>query len=275
MMDKTKIPMHKKLAEIIEEKKKEVAALKRDGIIPPDGDIPGLRDFKGAISRPERINLIAEIKFASPSAGMIKEKTEPEKIAVIYEEAGASAISLLTDRKFFHGDINWLPQVRKAVSSHVLRKDFIIDEIQVREASVYGADATLLIARILSVRQLKDLISACREMGPVPLTEVHDRADIEKALECGADIIGINNRDLNTFKIDMSTISRLSPYIPEGCIIVGESGINDAGDVQALKGSRVNAVLVGSALMKDADMAVKTGKIVKAGRRADPASILP
>ena len=267
--------MHKKLVEIIEEKKKEVAKLRRDKIILPDCEIPGLRDFKGAISRPGRINLIAEIKFASPSAGMIREKTDPALIGSIYEQSGASAISLLTDRKFFQGDISFLPILKRSVSLPVLRKDFIIDEIQVEEASRYGADAVLLIARILSVRQLKDLIMACRGLGPVPLTEVHDGSDIDKALECGADIIGINNRDLDTFKIDMTTTLSLAPLIPEACIVVGESGINNEEDIGKLKAARINAVLVGSALMKSSDIEEKTAGIVKAGYRGDPALILP
>jgi indole-3-glycerol phosphate synthase len=258
--------MHKKLLEIIEEKKKEVAKLRREGIIPPDGEIPGLRDFKGSISRPGRINLISEIKFASPSAGMIREKTDPALIGRIYEDSGASAISLLTDRKFFQGDISFLPVLKRSVALPVLRKDFIIDEIQVEEASLYRADAALLIARILSARQLKDLIMACRELGPVPLTEVHDRSDIDKAIECGADIIGINNRDLDTFKVDMTTTLRLEPFIPEHCVIVGESGINNEKDIRALIGTRVNAVLVGSALMKDNDIEEKTAGLVKAGQ---------
>jgi len=257
--------MHKKLIEIIEEKKKEVARLKRDRIRHPDGEIPPLRDFRGAISRPGRINLIAEIKFASPSAGAIREKTDPASIGRIYEGAGASAISLLTDRKFFQGDIAWLPVVKRAVSLPVLRKDFIIDVIQVEEASCYGADAALLIARILTVEQLKDLIAACRELGPVPLTEIHDIDDLDKAVECGADIIGINNRDLDTFVIDIHTTFRLAPLIPPGCIIVGESGIENEEDVRALKETGVNAVLVGSALMKSDDIAGKTAGLVKAG----------
>jgi len=257
--------MHKKLIEIIEEKKIEVARLKRDGINPPDGEIPGLRDFKGAISKPGRINLIAEIKFASPSAGMIRKKTDPAAIGRIYESAGASAISLLTDRKFFQGDIAWLPVLKRAVSLPVLRKDFIIDEIQVEEASCYGADAALLIARILSTQQLKDLISACRELGPVPLTEVHDMEDLEKAVDCGANVIGINNRDLDTFEIDIKNAFKLAPLTPEDCIIIGESGIEDEEDIRALKETGVNAVLVGSALMKSDDIAGKTAGIVKAG----------
>jgi len=261
--------MHKKLLEIIEEKKREVDRLKRDGITPPEGKIPGLRDFKDAISRPGRINLIAEIKFASPSAGMIREKTDPAAIGKIYEHAGASAISLLTDRKFFQGDISYLPALKRSVSLPILRKDFIIDGIQVEEASCCGADAVLLIARILSTLQLKELIKACRELGPVPLTEVHDRTDIEKALECGADIIGINNRDLDTFDIDINTTFSLASLIPEDCVIVGESGINDEKDIHALKGTRVNAALVGSALMKNDDIAGITMGLAKAGTKGD------
>ncbi len=257
--------MHKKLVEIIEQKKKEVVRLKQDGIVKPAGDILPLRDFKGAISRPGRINLIAEIKFASPSAGMIREKTDPALLGRIYEDSGASAISLLTDKKFFQGDISFLPVLKRSVSLPILRKDFIIDEIQVEEASIYGADGALLIARILSARQLKDLIMACRGLGLAPLTEVHDRPDIDKALECGADIIGINNRDLDTFRIDMTAATGLTPFIPEDRIIVSESGINNERDIRALIGKRINAVLVGSALMKDNDIEEKTAGLVRAG----------
>jgi indole-3-glycerol phosphate synthase len=257
--------MHQKLIEIIEEKKIEVAKLKRDGIIPPDGETPPLRDFKAAISKPGKINLIAEIKFASPSSGSIREKTDPVIIARTYEAYGASSISLLTDQKFFQGDIAYLPIVRRAVSLPVLRKDFIIDEIQVEEAARYGADAALLIARILTAEQLKDLIATCLELGPAPLTEVHDMADLNKAIECGADIIGINNRDLDTFEIDIHNTFKLAPLMPEGCILVGESGIEDEDDIRALKGTGVNAVLVGSALMKSDDIAIKTAAIVRAG----------
>jgi len=261
--------MHKKLLEIIEEKKKEVAILKKDGIRPPDGEIPPLRDFKDALSRPGRINLIAEIKFASPSAGNIREKTDPSAIGMIYEQAGAAAISLLTDKKFFQGDIAYLPALKRSISLPILRKDFIIDGIQVKEASSYGADAVLLIARILSGRQLKELIALCRELGTAPLIEVHDREDIDKAITCGADIIGVNNRDLDTFEIDNKNTYRLAPLIPEGSVIVGESGINDEKDIAALKGIPVNAVLVGSVLMKSNDIAGITGGLVKAGIKGD------
>lgn len=257
--------MHQKLREIIEEKKKEVERLKNVTLWGMDNDLLALRDFKGAISTPGRINLIAEIKFASPSAGIIREKTEPVSIGRIYEGAGAAAISLLTDKRFFQGDLYNLPSLKKAVSIPILRKDFIIDEIQVRESYYYGADAILLIARILTREQLKDLIDLCRDMSLTPLTEVHDRADLDKAIECGAYVIGINNRDLDTFEVNINTTYSLAPIVPEGCIVVSESGINDGEDIRALKWTGINAVLVGSALMKSNNPATKTKELVNAG----------
>jgi len=257
--------MHQKLKEIIEEKKDEVSRLKKK---PPTGmldDLPPLRDFKSAISIPDRINLIAEIKFASPSAGMIREETAPEAIGQIYETAGASAISLLTDKTFFQGDLAYLPSLKKAVSIPVLRKDFIIDEIQVREAYHYGADAVLLIARVLSAEHLKDLIGLCRDLRLTPLTEVHDREDLEKAIDCEADVIGINNRDLDTFIVDTNATFRLAPLVPEGVVLVSESGINNGEDIRALKGAGINAVLVGSAIMRSDDLAQITRQMVNAG----------
>jgi len=256
--------MHQKLREIIEEKQQEVARLKNVTLWGMDNDLPHLRDFKAAISMPGRINLIAEIKFASPSAGLIREKTDPTSIGRIYEGAGAAAISLLTDKRFFQGDLNNLPLLKKAVSLPILRKDFIIDEIQVRESYYFGADAILLIARILPREQLKDLIDLCRDMKLTPLTEVHDMADLDKAIECGADVIGINNRDLDTFEVDIDTTFTLAPMVPEDCIVVSESGINDREDIRALKGAGINAVLVGSALMKSDDPAAKTREMVEA-----------
>jgi len=256
--------MHQKLREILEEKKDEVSRLKKK---PPGrlDDLPPLRDFKGAISKPDSINLIAEIKFASPSAGMIREKTAPDSIGRIYEEAGAAAISLLTDKKFFQGDLAHLPSLKSAVSLPVLRKDFIIDEIQVREALYYGADAVLLIARILPKEQLKDLIDLCLELGLTALTEVHNREDLDKAIECEADVIGINNRDLDTFVVNTDTTFALAPLVPKGRVIVSESGINNGEDIQALKETGVQAVLVGSALMKSDDLVKKTREMVEAG----------
>lgn len=257
--------MHQKLKEIIEHKKKEVAILKKKGIPDADFGVRPLRDFKAAISAPDRINLISEIKFASPSAGTIREQSDPVDIGRIYENAGASAISLLTDKKFFQGDIKNLPAVKKAVSIPVLRKDFIIDEIQVREALMYGADAILLIARILSPEQLKDLLDLCKENRLSALTEIHDRKDLEQSLECGADIIGINNRDLDTFHVDINTTNNLAGLVPETCVLVSESGIGNPEDISKLTGKGINAVLVGSALMSSRDPGLKARELVTAG----------
>jgi indole-3-glycerol phosphate synthase len=257
--------MHKRLAEILAEKKNEVAQLKK--AMPPehDGNLPPLRDFKAAISAPQQINLIAEIKFASPSAGRIRPKTDPLVIGRIYEDAGAAAISLLTDQRFFQGDLNQLPRLKKAVSLPILRKDFIIDEVQVRESFVYGADAILLIARILSQAQLTELSSASRELGLACLTEVHSEDDLEMAIEAGAEIIGINNRDLDTFTVDIKTTFRLASLVPDDRVLVSESGIKTEEDIRTLRDTRVQAVLVGSALMKSDDLAGKTAAIVDAG----------
>jgi len=258
--------MHRKLKEIIEQKHKEVDILKRKGIPALDFDVPPLRDFKQAISVPHRINLISEIKFASPSAGTIKEACDPVEIGIIYEKAGASAISFLTDKKFFNGEIKNLPIVKKAVSIPILRKDFIIDDLQVIEAAAYGADAVLLIARILTPKQLKNLIDLCKEQGLSALTEVHDKTDLDMAIECGADIIGINNRDLDTFHVDINTTGKLASLAPESCVLVGESGISSGEDIRGLKGNGINAVLVGSALMSSGNPELKVKELIEAGK---------
>jgi indole-3-glycerol phosphate synthase len=258
--------MHQKLKEIIEEKEKEVARLKENGIGSVDGDIPPLRDFRAAISCSGKINLIAEIKFASPSAGTIREKTDPVSIGKIYETSGASAISVLTDKKFFNGDIRNLPVLKRAVSIPILKKDFIIDETQIHEAKTFGADAVLLIARILSSSRLKDLLELCKEYGLSALTEIHDQKDLEQSFECGADIIGINNRDLDTFNVDINTTTNLAGLVPESCVLVSESGIGKAEDIISLEGKGINAVLVGSALMSSGDPGLKTRELVEAGK---------
>lgn len=257
--------MHANLAEILAEKRKEVDVLKnRNWSTYGGNNVPPIRDFKGVISVPDKISLIAEIKFASPSAGIICKKTDPVTIGKIYENAGAAAISLLTDKKFFGGDLNHLSRLKKAISLPVLRKDFIIDEVQVMESFLGGADAILLIARILSHRQLKDLRDICHDLGMAALVEVHDRQDIEKAVACGADIVGINNRDLNTFNVSLETTLKLAPLVPEGHIIVSESGIKNKGDLQLLKQAGIQAVLVGTSLMKSKDIGKKVMELMDA-----------
>ena len=257
--------MHRRLAEIIAEKRKEVARLKKSMPVYSGPELPPMRDFRAAVSGHRRINLIAEIKFASPSAGVIRPETDPVSIGRIYQEAGAAAISLLTDKYFFKGDLNYLPPLKKAVSLPILRKDFIIDEVQVREAFMFGADAVLLIARILSHNQLAELISACRELKMACLTEIHDRVDLDKSIKCGADILGINNRDLDTFAVDIKTTFELAPEVPGDRILISESGIASGNDIVSLKRTKIQAVLVGSALMGSDDLAGKTAELVNAG----------
>ncbi len=259
--------MHSVLKEIIAEKKKEVAGLKKEGRAfnrPDDG--PLIRDFKAALSVPKKIGLIAEIKFASPSAGVICKAIAPSAIGRIYEEAGAAAVSLLTDKRFFQGDLKHLPGLKRAITLPILRKDFIIDEVQVKESFSFGADAILLIARILSEQQLKDLRDLCQELGMAALIEVHDRVDMEKAAHCGAELIGINNRNLDTFEVDLGTTIELAPLTPNKSIVVSESGIRNGKDIRLLKGKGVSAVLVGTSLMKSNDVSIKARELVKAGR---------
>ncbi len=261
--------MHQRLSEILAQKKDEVARLKRSMSFNAVSKVLPPRDFRAALSESQKIRLIAEIKFASPSAGLIREKTDPLAIGRIYEKAGAAAVSLLTDQKFFQGDLSQLPHLRKVISLPVLRKDFIIDAVQVNEAKCYGADAILLIARILPRSQLKEFIFMCRELNIAPLTEIHDRDDLEKAVDCGADIIGINNRDLESFKVDINTTFELAPDVPKDCILVSESGITNKEDILSLKDSGVQAVLVGSALMQSEDIAGTTAQFVNAGEKCN------
>jgi indole-3-glycerol phosphate synthase len=259
--------MHHRLAKILAVKQNEVARLKRSMPFSRDNRRQSLRDFKAAISLPGKINLIAEIKFASPSAGRIREKADPTVIGRIYQDAGAAAISLLTDQLFFEGDLAQLPRLKKATALPILRKDFIIDAVQIWEAFFYGADAILLIARILSQPQLAEYIALCRELGLAPLTEVHSRDDLEKAVVSGAEIIGINNRDLDSFKVDMQTTFRLAPLVPAHCICVSESGIAGEKDIIALKTADIEAVLVGSTLMRSQNLVRRTEKFVSAGKK--------
>jgi indole-3-glycerol phosphate synthase len=259
--------MHSQLLRILREKEREVAHLKKEGIATGwEMNALPVRDFKAAISVPGRISLIAEIKFASPSEGTICKDGDPIEMGHIYEGAGAAAISLLTDKRFFNGDINRLPRLKNAISLPILRKDFIIDAVQVRESLLYGADSVLLLARILSREHLKELLGLCLEFGMAGLTEIHDRDDLEKAVDCGAEIIGINNRDLDTFKVDLKTTLDLAPMIPERCILVSESGISGEGDIRLLKGCGIEAILVGTSLMKTKDLKAKTRELVEAGR---------
>jgi indole-3-glycerol phosphate synthase len=270
LFNKARNAMHSRLIEILTEKRKEVQRLKREG---PGagfgGQIPAPRDFTRAISVADRVSLIAEVKFASPSAGVIRKKTDPLSIARTYEKAGAAAISLLTDRRFFGGDLRQLPRVKQGITLPVLRKDFIIDGLQIRESSLYGADALLLIARILSLDQLEEFLHASQELGMAVLTEVHDTDDLDKALDCDANIIGINNRDLDTFEVNLDTTFSLVRHIPKRCIVVSESGIREGKVMGLLKKQGIHAALAGTALMEGIDPGRKAWELVQAGSQGD------
>lgn len=242
------------LDEIVENKKDEISKLKKlfskkyfEGIIK---DAKGPKDFAKAIKNP--VSLIAEIKKASPSAGIIRRQFYPIKIAEIYEKVGASAVSVLTDEKYFLGNIKYLKDISNAVSIPALRKDFIIDEIQIYESRANGADAILLIAGILSRDELRQFSEIADGLGMTQILEVHDEKELLKALEISPKIIGINNRDLNTFKTDINTTRKLIKLIPKDKrpIIVSESGIKTKKDIDSLKKSGANAVLIGEELMK-------------------------
>jgi indole-3-glycerol phosphate synthase len=262
--------VNSRLAEILTEKREEVHRLKKSGLPRNRVRYPfPIRDFLGAISVPHRVNLIAEIKFASPSAGIIRKEGDPLIIGQTYEEAGAAAISLLTDKRFFNGCLEHLPKLKKAVSLPVLRKDFIVDEVQVVESFLYGADAILLIVRLLPQRQLKSLINLCKELGMATLVEVHDKKDLEKALESDTGIIGINNRNLETFQVDLSTTMALAPLVPKRHITVSESGISKGNDIRSLMRSGINAALVGSSIMTSDDVLGKARELVLAGKGSD------
>ena len=235
---------------IVEQKKKEVAELQATGIPELDGDIDPPRGFRNALVTYPGVSLIAEAKKASPSKGVIRADFDPVAIAHDYERGGAQAMSVLTDEKFFQGSLEYIPQIRRQVSLPILRKDFIIHEIQVTQAGRYGADAILLIAAILDVSQMKDLQAQSNELGMDALVEVHDEQELEKALEAQSTLIGINNRNLNDFSMDLGTTFRLQKEIPSGIPVVSESGIRDYSDIRRCADAGIAAVLVGETLMR-------------------------
>lgn len=214
------------------------------------------RSFKAALKK-DGVSVIAEMKKASPSAGEIVSEYQPKKLAITYETGGADAISVLCEETFFHGHIDHLRMAYEAtLGTPLLCKDFIINEWQIYEARLNGANAVLLIVSLLSDRDLFKFIRTARIMGMDALCEIHDDNDLKRALASGADIIGINNRNLKTFKIDMENTAKLAKKIPEDVVIVAESGVKTAKDVQQLP-ANVDAVLVGTSIMEAADKADK------------------
>jgi len=234
------------LARIVEAKRREVAAGR--AACPDPVPRADRRPFAAALQGPG-VRLVAEVKRQSPSRGVIRADFDPADLARQYQEAGTAAISVLTDREFFGGELAYLDQVREAVSLPLLRKDFLIDPWQLRESAAAGADAVLLIARLLEGRELADLLALAAELRLECLVEVHDERDLERALAAGARLVGINNRDLATFQVDLGVTRRLRPLVPPEVTVIAESGIHQPSDVRLLRELRVHAMLVGEALM--------------------------
>jgi indole-3-glycerol phosphate synthase len=262
------------LDKIVEQKKLEVAKL--PARIIAAGDLRDAmlehgerRDFFAALKNPRTgdIGLIAEVKKASPSLGVICQDFDPVRIAKEYEAAGASCLSVLTDEKFFQGSLDYLRQIRAAVKLPLLRKDFIIDERQILEAIEWGADAILLIVAILSDEQLQKFHSLAIEAGLAVLVEVHDEAELERARKISPALIGVNNRNLKTFKVDLATTERLAAKLresknPTESLLVAESGIHTRAEVEGIKKSGAGAILVGESLMKNGDIKTKVRELI-------------
>ena len=261
---------------IVEEKRREIGRLS-PGKVSPENLKAALeergsgRDFMAALRKAAtgKVALIAEVKKASPSAGVIQTDFDPVRIAREYELAGASCLSVLTDEKFFQGSLQHLKQARETVALPLLRKDFIIDERQILESIQWGADAILLIVAILTDELLKHFHQLATEAGLVVLVEVHDEAELNRALAIGAELIGVNNRDLATFNVDLDTTERLAArWRSSGSpsLLVAESGIHSRADVQRLIQCGARAILVGEALMRHGDIQAKVRELMGIGQ---------
>jgi indole-3-glycerol phosphate synthase len=217
-------------------------------------DVPPARDFTAALRAPGEVRVIAEVKKASPSAGVIRPDFDPVAVATTYERHGAAAISVLTDVEYFQGSLAYLAAVRAAVGVPVLRKDFVLDRYQLLEARCAGADAALLIAECLPGGELAELQRQATELGLHTLVELHDAEELPRVLDCGGSVIGINNRDLRTFTTRLDHTLDLLPKIPADRVVVSESGIRTHADLQRLGAAGARAVLVGESLMRAADV---------------------
>ena len=253
------------LNKIVAEKRQEVEQKKRSLPVSTLKERIALRqetlDFASALSG-DSTRLIAEVKRASPSKGILCPDFNPVALAKTYAQGGAAAISVLTETNHFQGSLEHLAAIREEVNIPLLRKDFIFDPYQVYESAACGADALLLIVAILSREQLEELLAQSRSLALSCLVEVHNENGVEKALLAGAEIIGINNRDLTTFTVDINTTHRLRPLIPEGRIVVSESGIKNRDDIIKLSEWGVNAVLVGEALVTAGNIPAKMEELI-------------
>jgi indole-3-glycerol phosphate synthase len=223
---------------------------------------PPVRDFFAPLAAAGPIKLIAEVKKASPSAGLIRADFDPVAIAKIYDQHGAACISVLTDEPHFQGRLEYLSAIRAAVGRPVLRKDFILDTYQLVEARVAGADGVLLIAECLDDCNLRKLFNETIELGMTPLVELYEPQNLPRVLEAGATLIGVNNRDLRTFEVDLEHAIRLRAHVPDHCVLVAESGIKTHADVQKLAAARIDAILVGESLTSEPDIGAAVDRLL-------------
>jgi indole-3-glycerol phosphate synthase len=254
------------LARIVARKREDLAAapvLRKQWEREAELRLPERRDFRAALTA-RAPAIIAEIKKASPSKGVLSENFDPARIARDYARGGASALSVLTDAPFFQGSLGDLGQARQAAPLPVLRKDFTIDGVQILEAAAHGADAILLIVAILSEREIRDFREEAARLRLSALVEVHNRRELDVAIAAGADLIGVNNRDLTTFSVTLDTSIELAPHMPKGATLVSESGIQSAADVARLRGAGYHAFLVGEHLMRSGDPAAALAQLVAA-----------
>jgi len=253
------------LQEIVSAKRQEIA--RRQAAVPASvlesrlGDAPPVRDFRSALEKAPYPSIIAEIKKASPSAGVFRPDFDPVAIARIYDDNGASAISVLTDEQFFQGSLEHLRAVRRAVGLPLLRKDFILDGYQVLEARLAGAEAVLLIAEVLDGEALPRLLSEIHSHGMQALVELYDKKNLPRMLDAGATIVGINNRNLRTFETRLEHTLELAAAVPAHVCLVSESGIRSRADMEKLRDAGVKAVLIGETLMRAPDIGAKVTEL--------------
>jgi indole-3-glycerol phosphate synthase len=254
------------LAKIVQTKRVEIERAKAERPEPELrarlADAPPVRDFFGALSAEGPIKLIAEVKKASPSVGLIRADFDPVAIARTYDAHGATCISVLTDEPHFQGRLEYLTAIRAAVGRPLLRKDFVLDSYQLLEARVAGADAVLLIAECLDDCNLRKLFNESCELGMMPLVELYEPANLPRVLEAGATLIGVNNRNLHTFEVDLEHTIRIRREVPEECMLVGESGIKTHADVERLASAGVDAILVGESLMREPDIGAAVDRLL-------------
>ncbi|MDC0935438.1 indole-3-glycerol phosphate synthase TrpC [Pirellulales bacterium] len=226
---------------------------------------PPVRDFFAPLAAGGPIRMIAEVKKASPSAGLIRADFDPLSIAKIYEAHGASCISVLTDEPHFQGRLEYLSTIRDGVATPILRKDFILDRYQLVEARVAGADAVLLIAECLDDCNLRGLHNAAIDLGMTPLVELYEPENLDRVLEAGARLVGVNNRDLKTFEVDLEHVVRMRERVPDECVLIGESGIKTRDDVVRLERAGIDAILVGESLMRETDIGAAAERLMGRG----------